>query len=62
MSESASALLIVDDNDDNRYTLMRRLKREGYSILTVAEDGQQALDILGARGEPKSAHAQEAPR
>ena len=49
MSEYASALLIVDDNEDNRYTLMRRLQRQGYSNLTVAEDGQQALDLLGAR-------------
>ena len=27
MTPSEAALLVVDDNDDNRYTLTRRLKR-----------------------------------
>jgi CheY-like chemotaxis protein len=31
VTENQSALLVVDDNEDNRYTLMRRLKREGYT-------------------------------
>ena len=43
------ALLLVDDNEDNRYTLTRRLQREGYTNLTAAIDGQQALEFLGAR-------------
>jgi sigma-B regulation protein RsbU (phosphoserine phosphatase) len=43
------ALLLVDDNDDNRYTLTRRLQREGYDNLTTANDGQQALELLQAR-------------
>lgn len=30
MSEDGPTLLIVDDNEDNRFTLTRRLKREGY--------------------------------
>lgn len=46
MSEEGPALLVVDDNEDNRYTLTRRLKREGYSNLTEAENGQQALDLM----------------
>jgi phosphoserine phosphatase RsbU/P len=41
-----AALLIVDDNEDNRYTLTRRLGREGYSNLTTASDGRQALEYL----------------
>jgi len=41
-----AALLIVDDNEDNRYTLTRRLKREGYTNLTTADDGRQALNLL----------------
>ncbi len=49
MSASTSALLIVDDNEDNRYTLTRRLQREGYENLTTANDGQQALDLLQSR-------------
>jgi len=40
-----SALLIVDDNEDNRYTLTRRLQREGYWNLTAATEGQQAFDL-----------------
>jgi sigma-B regulation protein RsbU (phosphoserine phosphatase) len=49
MSLAPSALLIVDDNEDNRYTLTRRLQREGYTNLTSATDGQQALDLLKSR-------------
>jgi len=40
------ALLVVDDNEDNRYTLSRRLTREGYTNLTMATDGREALDLL----------------
>ena len=49
MSQDASALLVVDDNEDNRYTLTQRLKRQGYTNLTTAADGRQALDLLRAR-------------
>ena len=38
-------LLVVDDNEMNRDMLSRRLKSKGYFV-KVAEDGQQALDIL----------------
>jgi len=44
-----AALLVVDDNEDNRYTLTRRLKREGYENLTTASDGRQALELLQSR-------------
>ena len=46
MSEDGPALLVVDDNEDNLYTLTHRLKRQGYNNLTTAENGQQALDLL----------------
>lgn len=49
MSAAGSALLIVDDNEDNRYTLTRRLQREGYTNLTSATGGQEALDLLQSR-------------
>ncbi len=49
MTPSTAALLVVDDNEDNRYTLTRRLKREGYENLSTADDGRQALDILRAK-------------
>jgi CheY-like chemotaxis protein len=43
------ALLVVDDNEDNRYTLVQRLKRLGYPDVTTAVDGRDALDKLGQR-------------
>jgi len=46
MSPAEAALLVVDDNEDNRYTLTRRLKREGYTNLVTANDGKQALGLL----------------
>ena len=49
MADRASdgwALLVVDDNEDNRYTLIQRLKRLGYANVTSAVDGRQALDKL----------------
>ena len=49
MTQDQPALLVVDDNEDNRYTLMRRLKREGYENLTFAENGQEALDCLAEK-------------
>ena len=39
-------ILVVDDNALNRDMLSRRLSRRGYDV-TVAEDGQQALDAIG---------------
>ena len=39
-------ILIVDDNDDNRYTLSKYLKREGFTNLEIAENGKIALDKL----------------
>ena len=49
MSQDEAALLIVDDIDDNRYTLTRRLKRQGYTNLTEAQNGRQALELLRSR-------------
>jgi sigma-B regulation protein RsbU (phosphoserine phosphatase) len=49
VNHSAAALLVVDDNEDNRYTLTRRLKREGYTDLTTANDGREALALLQSR-------------
>ena len=49
MNEAAPAILVVDDNDDNRYTLTRRLKRLGYDNVEVAEDGRMALAKIAAQ-------------
>ncbi len=43
------SLLVVDDNEDNRYTLTRRLAREGYSTVVTATNGREALALLAAR-------------
>lgn len=39
-------LLVVDDNEDNRYTLTQRLKRQGYTDLVTAANGREALEVL----------------
>lgn len=39
-------ILVVDDNDDNRYTLTLYLELEGYTDLAIAEDGEQAIAAL----------------
>ena len=49
MSVDGPALLVVDDNEDNRYTLTRRLTREGYANLTMATNGREALGLLQSR-------------
>jgi len=46
MSHDSPALLVVDDNEDNRYTLVQRLKRLGYTNVTTAVNGQEALGQL----------------
>jgi adenylate cyclase len=46
MSKAGPALLVVDDNEDNRFTLTQRLKREGYDNVTCADNGREALDLL----------------
>ena len=49
MSGDGPALLVVDDNEDNRYTLTRRLTREGYDNLTTATTGREALELLQSK-------------
>jgi class 3 adenylate cyclase len=44
-----AAILVVDDNDDNRYTLTRRLRRQGFYDLAEAASGRQALDHIAQR-------------
>lgn len=48
MKPADATLLVVDDNENNRYTLTRRLTREGYHNLVTANDGRQALAALRA--------------
>ena len=47
MNRAGPALLVVDDSEDNRYTLTRRLAREGYTNVATAVGGRPALALLG---------------
>jgi GAF domain-containing protein/CheY-like chemotaxis protein len=46
MNPADAALLVVDDIDDNRFALTRRLARQGYLNVATAVDGEQALAML----------------
>ena len=43
---AAPRILVVDDNDDNRYTLTLYLELEGYTDVAIAEDGEEAIAQL----------------
>src|SRR5215470_15162879 len=49
MSDSEAALLVVDDIEDNRFALTRRLARQGYLNVSTASDGRQALELLNSK-------------
>ena len=40
-------ILVVEDNEENRDSLSRRLQRRGFEVL-LAEDGQQGVDMARA--------------
>jgi class 3 adenylate cyclase len=42
-------IVVVDDVDDNRFTLVRRLKRSGYENVEVATNGREALSVMEAK-------------
>jgi len=43
------ALLVVDDNEDNRLTLSLQLNGPGYHNITIATNGQEALSVLSSK-------------
>jgi sigma-B regulation protein RsbU (phosphoserine phosphatase) len=47
MAPASPRLLIVDDNEDNRYTLSLLLELDGYQSTNMAVDGREALEKLG---------------
>ena len=49
MDEPRGRLLVVDDIEENRDLLQRRLVRRGYEV-AVAESGQSALDAIAKGG------------
>ena len=40
-------ILLIEDNEDNRDMLIRRLERRGFSVV-IAIDGQQSVDLANA--------------
>jgi adenylate cyclase len=47
METDAPAILVVDDNDDNRYTLQLLLETDGHTRITTASGGNEAIALLG---------------
>src|SRR6266404_2094975 len=43
-------ILVVDDNEDNRFALSLRLEASGYTNPAMAANGREALDVM--RSEP----------
>ena len=46
MNSSNQKILIVDDIEDNRFTLERRLTRNGYTAISQADCGKKALELV----------------
>ncbi len=42
----SARILVVDDVEDNRHLLTRRLNREGYREIATAGDGEEALALI----------------
>ena len=48
-TEDIAGILIVDDNEDNRYTLQLLLETDGHSHLACAANGTEAIAALKQR-------------
>jgi CheY-like chemotaxis protein len=46
MDADSPGILVVDDNDDDRYMLQLLLEAEGHSRITIATGGHEALALL----------------
>jgi sigma-B regulation protein RsbU (phosphoserine phosphatase) len=49
MANTTARILIVDDNEDNRFMLSERLAVDGYRDIATAQDGHEALALLQSR-------------
>jgi DNA-binding response OmpR family regulator len=47
MATDLPGILIVDDNEDNRYTLQLMLETDGHERITCATGGNEALALIG---------------
>jgi class 3 adenylate cyclase len=48
VNDISPRILVVDDMDDNRFTLVRRLKRTGYENVELATNGREAIAVMEA--------------
>ncbi len=46
MKSDRPAILIVDDNEDNRYTLQMLLEADGYERISTASGGNEAMTLI----------------
>lgn len=49
MINANARILVVDDNESNRYTLIERLRREGYAAIETAANGRAAIEMITRR-------------
>lgn len=47
-----SSVLLVEDNIDDEFLARRVLRKAGITVIRVARDGQEALNMLLTSGEP----------
>jgi CheY-like chemotaxis protein len=46
MATDLPAILIVDDNEDNRYTLQLMLESDGHERIASAASGNEAIALI----------------
>jgi CheY-like chemotaxis protein len=46
MATDLPSILIVDDNEDNRYTLQLMLECDGHDRITCAAGGNEAIALI----------------
>ena len=46
MDSNVPGILVVDDNDDNRYTLQLLLEADGHERVVCAAGGEEAINLL----------------
>jgi adenylate cyclase len=47
MATDLPGILIVDDNEDNRYTLQLMLENDGHERIASAAGGNESLGVIG---------------
>jgi len=60
MATDVPGILIVDDNEDNRYTLQLLLESDGYERIASAASGNEAIAAREAKIQPRAARSDDA--